>query len=484
MPASRMFRSLAFAALLLLAACATRPINPPILHYNTNTTAQYETPKWNRERRQDFVILAFSGGGTRAAAFSYGVLEALRRIEVVGRSGNPVRLLDEVNVITGVSGGGFTALAYGLYGERLFDIYERDFLKRNVQRELVTRIANPLNWGKLLSRGYGRSELAAQLYDKILFHGATFADLERTPGPIIAVSATELSSGSRLVFTPQNFNVMCADLRPISLSRAAAASSAVPVLLSPITLNNYGGSCGYTEPVWLAPFTELADAPRPVGRVLKRLQEIRGLGNAKNDPYFHLVDGGVSDNLALRGVLDFIETFEALQEAGQPTPIDNVQRIVIFVVNSMSAPSNTWNRSENPPSSVTILTKSIRIPIERYSGESIELLKDISARWASMRAVRASATFASSEIPKVTYAEKSPDAEIYVIDVSFAALKDHAERDYLNELATAFALPDEAVDRLRAAALTLILDSPEFQQMLEDAGAHLIVLPPPLPSAE
>ena len=35
----------------------------------------------------DLVILAFSGGGTRAAAFSYGVLEALRRIETVTTSG-------------------------------------------------------------------------------------------------------------------------------------------------------------------------------------------------------------------------------------------------------------------------------------------------------------------------------------------------------------------------------------------------------------
>ena len=73
------------------------------------------------------IILAFSGGGTRAAAFSYGVLEALRRSEIVGPQGKKGRLLDEVDIITGVSGGSFTALAYGLYGEKLFDIYEASF---------------------------------------------------------------------------------------------------------------------------------------------------------------------------------------------------------------------------------------------------------------------------------------------------------------------------------------------------------------------
>ena len=117
--------------------------------------------------------------------------------------------------------------------------------------------------------------MAAQLYDEILFNGATFADLYRADGPMIAVSATELTTGSRIVFIPQNFDVMCADLSPIRLSRAAAASSAVPVVLSPITINNYGGSCGYQEPAWLRPFTDPAKPPRPAARVLKRLQEMQ-----------------------------------------------------------------------------------------------------------------------------------------------------------------------------------------------------------------
>src|SRR5262249_39598963 len=76
------------------------------------------------------------------------------------------------------------------------------------------------------STGWGRSELAAQLYDEILFHGATFADLEAAGGPVVAVGATELSSGARVVFLPQNFDIMCADLGSFRLARAAAASSA------------------------------------------------------------------------------------------------------------------------------------------------------------------------------------------------------------------------------------------------------------------
>jgi NTE family protein len=459
--------SFVVAWLLLLGGCATRQVNPPIATYDPASLHQFQK-QWHWGEQQDLIVLAFSGGGTRAAAFSYGVLETLRSIQITTKTERKTRLLDEVDVITGVSGGSFTALAYGLYGEKLFDDYETRFLKRNVQGELTTRVLNPLNWSELSSTRWGRSELAAQLYDEILFNGATFADLYRAGGPTIAVSATELSTGSRIVFVPQNFDVMCADLHPIRLSRAAAASSAVPVVLSPITINNYGGSCDYQQPPWLRAFAELPNPPRPAARALNRLQELQSLDNGVEDPYFHLVDGGISDNLGLRSVLDVLETFEALHEAGQPTPLDHIHRIIIFVVNSLSIPSTKWNKSEHPPGTIDVLIKSAGVPIDRYSGEMVEQLKDIDARWRTLRRIRESGAFAKDNGPPMTEIMNAPNADIYVVDVSFKALQDKSERDYLNQLPTSFTLPGQAVDRLRAAARTLILNSPDLQQALRD----------------
>ena len=71
----------------------------------------------------------------------------------------------------------------------------------------------------------------------------------------------------------------------------------------------------------------------------------------------------------------------------------------------------------------------------------------------------------------------SRDAEIYAIDVSFAALADPAERAYLNQQPTSFVLPAEAVDRLRKAAGTIIQASPEFQRLLKDVGARIVAEP-------
>ena len=464
-------RGLTFALVgvsALVAGCVQRPINPPLRAYEKNASYEFEHLERNRGKQDDLVILAFSGGGTRAAAFAYGVLEALRRIEIKSSTGEHYRLLDEIDLITGVSGGSFTALAYGLYGDKLFDDYEQRFLKRDVQGAIVKRVLNPLNWGALASKGWGRSELAANLYDEILFNGATFADLERADGPAIVVGATDLASGSRVVFVPQNFDVMCAELGSFRLARAAAASSAVPVVLSPLTINNYGGGCGYEEPVWLKLFTKNAKPPRPAGRVLNRLGELEELDDAIEDPYFHLIDGAVADNLGLRGVLDSLEAFEALKTAGQATPLDHVRRIIIFVVNSVSTPRQDWNMAENPPAMLSILTKAAGVPVDRYANESVELLKDIDARWTSLREIRASAAFENDQEWRVAEIRNAPDVDIIPIEVSFKVLADKAERDYLNELPTAFVLPAEGVDRLRAAAAKIVFASSELRDALKN----------------
>jgi NTE family protein len=143
------------------------------------------------------------------------------------------------------------------------------------------------------------------------------------------------------------------------------------------------------------------------------------------------------------------------------------------VVNSASSPSFDWNESENPPGTAAVLVKTAGVPVDRYAEESIELLRDIAARWVAQRAAAAAA--APGRDPAAAPAVNVINADIYPIEVSFQMLADESERDYLNQLPTSFALPAEAVDRLRAAAKQIILSSPDFQQLMkaspEPAGA-------------
>ena len=217
--------------------------------------------------------------------------------------------------------------------------------------------------------------------------------------------------------------------------------------------------------------------PRPAARAIRELRDVDIYNDSVHHPYIHLVDGGVSDNLGMRGVLDALNILEALHDAGLPSPLDHVRRIIVLVVNSLSSPPNKWDESEEPPGTVDVMLKAAGTPIDHYSYEAVELLKDIAARWREEHRLRDLAGCSTNKDSPVCAAVTPPDAEIHAIDVSFAQLKDKAERDYLNLQPTSFVLPAEAVDRLRAAAGKIILESPEFQRLLKETGAKVVPVP-------
>jgi NTE family protein len=306
----------------------------------------------------------------------------------------------------------------------------------------------------------------------------TFADLNHGTGPFISVSATDITNGTRVPFAQAWFDILCSDLDAVSLSRAAAASSAVPVALSPVTFNNYGGTCNYTPGAWIKPFAQSSNPPRPAARAIHELTADSIYQDSARRPYIHLVDGGVSDNLGMRGVLDSLEMLETLHDLGVATPLDTARRIVVFVVNSLSSPPTDWDKHERSPGTVNVLLQASGVPIDHYSYEATELLKDTAARWRALRELRDSTAFVPNRDPAAEALLRVPNAEIYAIDVSFSQLKDPDEVKYLNKQPTSFALPSEAVDRLRAAAGEIIVESPEFQRLRKDVGATNIVSEP------
>lgn len=456
--------------LVVLQGCASRPINEPIAQ--TEPESGYSVVRHVMQRPDHdpstLLVLAFSGGGTRAAAFSYGVLEELRRTPIV-LDGQQRRMLDEVDIITSVSGGTFTALAYALYGERLFSEYESRFLKRDVQGALIGRAFNPFNWPKLLSPGYGRSELAAAYYDEILFEGATFRDLVDKSTPAAMASATDLVTGDRFPFIEDNFNLICSDLTKVHLSRAAAASSAVPVVLSPVTFNNYGGHCGFEFPPWIREALARQNPDLDIGRALQRYEELVELQDSAARPYLHLVDGGVSDNVAVRAIVEVLETVDVSRRSEAMPLLRDVRRIAIIVVNAVTSPAVDWGRIESSPGIFDQLWQASSVPIDRYSYESINLLNDIVSRWALER--RLAVVEAQLAGKRAVADELSrPPIELYVIDVSFRDIADSEERRYFQNLPTSFSLSPEAVDGLRNVAGRVLRASPAYRRLVQALG--------------
>src|SRR5258708_28716453 len=235
-------------ALLLLACGPFTPSNPPLVQSAPDAGYRFERLESGDNSDELFVIVTFSGGGTRAAALAYGVLEALRDTTIRWR-GRSVALLDEVDVISSISGGSFPAAYYALRGRQIFDEFPERFLYRPVESDLIKLALSPASWLKLAAPAYGRSDLAAELYHREVFGGATYADLiARNRRPFVILNATDMTTGTQCPFIQDQFDRRCSDLAGVPLARAAASSSAFPGGLTALTYQNYAGSCGYRPP--------------------------------------------------------------------------------------------------------------------------------------------------------------------------------------------------------------------------------------------
>lgn len=200
-------------AFLLLSGCASYGVVDNEADSGSASEQGYSFKTVGNKGTGDVtLILAFSGGGTRAAALAYGVMLELRDTAVV-IDGRLHTMLDEVDVISSVSGGSFTSAYYGLFGDRIFDDFEDKFLKRDIQSELVNALFNPLRWFS----SKGRTEMAVDLYQKEVFHNKTFADMQRHNGPMILINASDIGYGVRFSFIQEYFNLRTPELTDFNL---------------------------------------------------------------------------------------------------------------------------------------------------------------------------------------------------------------------------------------------------------------------------
>ncbi|WP_170142069.1 patatin-like phospholipase family protein [Thioalbus denitrificans] len=440
---------------LALPACSVYPVNSPATHPPGEENLYEESSHDRSDSLQ--VILTFSGGGTRAAAFSYGVLEALRDTEIQWE-GRRRRLLDEVDLISSVSGGSFTAAYYGLYGERIFTDFEPAFLKRDVQGSLTRRLLNPWNWIRLGSPLYGKSELAADLYDRLLFQGATFADMNRPGAPRVRINATDMTLGTGFSFTQGQFDWICSDLSRFSVARAVAASSAVPVLFSPVALHNHAGTCGFTPPAWV---TEALENPGISARRYRQARwQVSYLDTAQR-PYLHLLDGGLADNLGVRGALDQLILEGGIWGRMQREGLNSIRQVVFIVVNAEPGLDLRWDRNPGDLALSSIVNSATTVPINRYSFETLELLRSHMELWRR------------EVIQQRCGARPEPgcaEIDFHLVEVNLGSISDPAERARLQGLPTSFRLPAQDVDALRLAARSVLEHSPAYRQLLHALG--------------
>jgi len=409
----------------------------------------------------------FSGGGTRAAALSYGIMEALRDT-VIRVDGQKKRLLDEVDCISSVSGGSFTAAYYGLFRERLFEDFRVRFLERDIQCALASRLFNPVNWIRLASPYFSRIDMAAELYDSDIFDAATFKRLQSHPRPFVILNATNIGADRRFDFTQEYFDALGSRLDLYHVSRAVAASSAFPYLLTPISLKNYPVAVGYTAPWWYE------NALTPKNWMTDRYNAAKNLSVYldKDNRYIHLMDGGLSDNIGARSILDAFDRGFIRTRINQGA----IRQLVLIVVNARTQSEDQLSREEKPPGFLTVAEKTATVAMDNYSYDSVtELREALYARVQTQKDEQACVAMLSKYCPQVPAPIPfAADIDPYLIEINFETAGQILGEDprYYLDLPTSFKLSKEQVAKIIAIGPKLLQAAPQYQCMLKVLAAE------------
>jgi predicted acylesterase/phospholipase RssA len=354
--------------------------------YDPNPQTSYRfTPKADKHT---LVIVTLSGGGTRAAALAFGtlkMLEELDRADVIPGNGSE-SLLDQVDIISSVSGGSVTGGWYALKGKSGLALSGNDaqlwkFLNGNWTGRLAWQGLNPWTLLRYTFTPYTRSDVLSDFFRDHLFGKVTYRDVLQqykrdSHQPYVILNATDLGHEAIFPFTQGHFDLLCSDLGKYRVSDAVAASANFPLAFSPLGLQNYSGCAAQHgdpwessgPPQWVDHYGDFEGANAITPRSMQ-LNELRTARLAQNllkspdsgngDKYIHLLDGGVADNLGVRSTLALEDDaarvpslYLRLSGTKRPAGYQNIERILYIVVNARTRDPKGIDAGKGPPGEI------------------------------------------------------------------------------------------------------------------------------------
>lgn len=394
------------------------------------------------------IFMSLSGGGTRAAAMGWKTLEEFKKIPYgyTDKNGNEIEstLADEIDYISGISGGSFAAAAWCLYRNDM-DLFRKKFIERNIQKALVTKLfLPPTNGIKLISPYYDRINIASELYDNEVFDKKTFKDLPTHP--VLWINATHLALGARFTYDKTYFDYLNSDLGKYPVGYACAASSAFPILLSPLTVKNYG-----------IPSDLMQDVKYKMAKLNSRNDvekdyycRAREFYNDKKNKFMHLADGGLVDNQGLQAIINQFDTNGIINK--KLNDRDNpLHRLIIINVNAGVAADDFSCTKESAP--------HINSVIEYTMVTSMDILS--AKRWMEIQTKCGEIDKTKIDIGNTTKSLSRLE-QAYAIEINFRNLKNEEEKKKCNMLPTSFKLDAEQLGLIDRVVPVLVREEPEL----------------------
>jgi NTE family protein len=444
---------------VLVGGCASihnEPINVP-LGAERIAQAALIGREGSTYAEEMMIGLAFSGGGTRAAAFSFGALQELERTRLPARMGQG-SMLDRIDFVSGVSGGSVSAAYFALKKRDAMADFREKFLLRDAEEALRTRVS-VVNLSRALGGGINDSTGFTRWLDESLFHGATFMEFAGERRPRLWINASDIYNRTPFVFGRTAFAAMCSDLGAYPLADAVAASAAVPVVFAPIVIKTYPGQC----PVPLPPWVERARTNPASPPLLKAFAEATTRYHDGSMPYIKLLDGGLVDNFGLSGFT--IARLSADTPYGPLTPEQAVKlrRGLFMVIDAGRGPSGNWNQAVEGPSGPDLVMAAADTAIDASVRSSFTAFSQTTVEWQSSL-IRWRCGLSAAERRRLGAPANwnCRDIRFVVGRVGFDQLGPQRAAQ-LDKVPTRFKLPAEQVDALIEAGGEALRASPTFR---------------------
>ncbi|WP_128514532.1 patatin-like phospholipase family protein [Tabrizicola thermarum] len=450
----------ALLSLLILLGCApwNQPQNQPLQGENA--------PLTDAAPGDDLYIgLAFSGGGMRATAFAYGMLQELQTVQ----TGTPNGLLDNVRLVSGVSGGSVMAAQLGLRGPQGMQGFREAFLTTDGEARMTTSALNPLTIAKGIAGGVNGRDTFGRTLDETLFKGATFADLRRT-GIKTWINATDMANNTPFLFSPETFDALCSDLSKVKLSEAVAASAAYPLVFTPIVLQAHQGKCSYREPDWL---TAARYNPEATAAMRAHARALESYTNPDEVKFVKLLDGGITDNFGTTGLA--VERARAQVPYAPLTAEEAVKlkRMLFLVANAGVSRDYDWTRKVQGPGGVNLAMSIATSAMAAASRSGYDSMRGELRLWES-ELIDWRCSLPLSDVRQLrgtTQGWDCKDVKLFVGEVSSSALPTDL-RDQLDAVPTRLKLRPEQVDMVIKAGRLATRATPEFNGFLASLKAN------------
>lgn len=447
--------------LALLAGCAAwnKPINtaldgenPPLVDVTPESIGKGEV----------YVGLAFSGGGMRASAFAYGMIEELRAQGAI--TGTPDGLLDNVRLVSGVSGGSVTAAQLGLWGPRGMDGYRERYLITNAEKYMANSPLNPLTIVRGLSGGANGRKTFARYLDEALYHGKTFGDLRAQSHIKTWINATDMANNTPFLFSPETFDALCSDLSRMPVSEAVAASAAFPLVFSPIVLEAHQGKCTYREPDWL---TAARNNPEATSAMRAYGRQLESYGNPEEVKFVKLLDGGITDNFGTTGLA--VERARAQVPYAPLSPEEAVRmkRMLFLVANAGVEADYGWTQKIPGPGGVGLGMSIATASMSAATRSGYDAMRGELRQWEG-ELVEWRCALPASEVRRLRGTLEGwdcSDLKLFIGQASFEGVPSEMRKE-LNKVPTRLKLKTDQVDLVIEAGRLATRATPEFNGFL------------------